>query len=227
MSTSLAEKLACQIETLHEWKKKMLPSWKNNTSFFSSKKKRRCWNRLPYLLIWWLLSCIFFLDFTPISLGKMNKSTQVWLSSPHFSEWTWLKPKPPKPPYHEFNCCLTHFTWLRWNSNSSVGEETSRHCTSLPDAFAYLRSPMASCHDECGMAEALDSSELWVPWRPWRPSETQKNPGTLQGVWKMGGHGSRCCISKWFRMTLGYLYTCMIIKLVYVGVTNLVGKTIC
>ena len=58
---------------------------------------------------------------------------------------------------HEGSCVLFRMALsILWQRRSDL-----LHCTSLPDAFAYLRSPMASCHDECGMAEALDSSELW------------------------------------------------------------------
>ena len=38
---------------------------------------------------------------------------------------------------------------------------TLRRCSTLPDAFAFLRSPMATGEDDSGFADALDAAELW------------------------------------------------------------------
>ena len=87
-----------------------------NDSFFSSKKKR-CWNRLPYLLIWWWLSSIFSL-FTPISLGKMNFHPNLTFA-PHFSDECMVETWNHLSPYHEFNLLPSQLT-SRVKKESSV-----------------------------------------------------------------------------------------------------------
>ena len=123
--------LSCGKTRVSNWnlawmkENKLLPSWKNNTGMIASfPKKSGGAGIVSPNFYCYLVVVIHFFDFTPISVGKMNTSTQIW-RSPHFSDEliveTW-NPKLP-PITSSIVAFTTHFTGETWILGAWMSQE--------------------------------------------------------------------------------------------------------